>query len=191
MPTHGGYQGVRPGKPGEGRSLSTGGIRAGSRDREGRPGQKRATWTQAPHTMVRPAGLHSLFSPVQAWQGEQSRSTPIKGAIEGRGRTLSPLYKQLPLSTCCSDGVSHTRHRLLLCGPSEKDGGEAEAGQLPRKAVSQCLNGESRGWGGQVGAPGKPRTLASHCCGSQTSLEGSCQAVSPIGRVVGRPREGA
>lgn len=29
--------------------------------------------------------------------------------------------------------------------------GEAEAGQLPRKAVSQCFNGESRGWGGQVG----------------------------------------
>lgn len=144
---------MRPGQPGEGRRLSTGGIRAGSRDRGGRPGKKRATRTQAPHIMVRPAGLHSLFIPVQAWQGEQSRSPSTKGAKEGRGGTLSPLYKQLPLSTCRSDGASHTRHRLLLCGPSEKDEREAEAVQLPQKAVSQCLNGESRGWGGHVGAP--------------------------------------
>lgn len=50
---------------------------------------------------------------------------------------------------------SPTPDRLLLCGPSEKDKREAEAVQLPWKAVSHCLNGESRGfgWGRKAQAP--------------------------------------
>ena len=124
-----------------------------------------------PRITAGPAGLKSLLSPAQVWRGDGSRTPPPSAiSVEGdRWAALSPSYKQLPLSPRDSDGVSHTRHGLVLCGLTGK--AEREAVQLPWKAVSQCSDGESTG----LGLGGK----AAH------------EPLSPRHSFTGRPQEGA
>lgn len=63
--------------------------------------------------MAGPTELESLLSPDQAWLDNGNRTPPTTAitieAKEDKQATLPPPYKQLPLSTCYSDGVSHTR----------------------------------------------------------------------------------
>lgn len=107
-----------------------------------------------PRIPAGPAELKSLLSPAQVWWGDGSGAPPPSAISveEDRWAALCPSHKQLPLSTHYSDGVSHTRHGLVLCSLTGKDEREAEAVRLPWKAVSQCSVGESTdlGLGGKA-----------------------------------------
>lgn len=161
-----------------------------------RPGQKHATRTGI---MAGPAGLKSLLGPDQAWLEDGSRTPPTTaitiGAKEDKQATLPPLYEQLPLSTCYSDGVSHTRqtHSVWSLEEEQDRGRSCPAAPEGRpvtkqRASAQMVRAGTLTWVGRLWhhwPPGKPRAAAPHCSVPQTSLGGSCYAdelAGPTGR---------
>lgn len=136
--------------------------------------------------MAGPAGLKSLLGPDQAWLEDGSRTPPTTaitiGAKEDKQATLPPLYEQLPLSTCYSDGVSHTRqtHSVWSLEEEQDRGRSCPAAPEGRpvtkqRASAQMVRAGTLTWVGRLWhhwPPGKPRAAAPHCSVPQTSLGG-------------------